>query len=115
MIVAFENDCENTQNDAVGFAEQSLFLVDDSQKIYQLKDEGDKLVIAKTIDVPNKNLNVEKLRDTDWARVHISQKVIAFDGVIYSLKSKLCPKMKIMDSYKNDKFAESFRSLSDFS
>ena len=72
-IVAMEIDCENIQNDALNNVEQSLFVVDDKQKIYQLRGEGGvKLVVTKTIEIPGKCLDMSKLQNTEWMHVHVT-------------------------------------------
>ena len=38
--------------------------------------------------------------------------MLAFNGLIYSLSSKLNPKMRIIDSYKEDNVVASFVNLS---
>ena len=70
-------------------------------------------MVTKTIDIPGKCLDINKLQNTDWKQVHVTQRIIVVDGVTYSLKSNLCSKMKITDSTKvydplEDDIAESF-------
>ena len=101
------------QNDIDGEVEQSLFLLDDKQKLYHLRDEGEKLVIAKSIEVPGKKLDVKRLYDTEWSRIHVSLATIVFDSVIYSLKSKLVAKMRVIVDPCNEEYnRESFISMS---
>jgi hypothetical protein len=45
--------------------------------------------------------------------VHVTQNVIAYDGILYSLNSKLCPKMRLMlDKSDAEYTRESFISMS---
>ena len=71
FIMAIELDAENIQNDMLGIVEQSLFVVDDNHKVYQLRDKGDQFEVLKTIDIPNKNLDLDSLQN-DWMNVHVS-------------------------------------------
>ena len=95
MIMAFETDCENVQDDSSRIVENLLFVVDDKQKVYHLKDTGSELTLLRTIEVPSKKLETSRLYNTDWQHVHVTQNVIAYNGVLYSLNSKLCPKMRL--------------------
>ena len=66
MIMAFEIDCENIQDDSSKVVDNLLFIVDDKQKVYHLKDTGSELTVQKTIEVPSKKLNTQRLYNTDW-------------------------------------------------
>ena len=41
---------------------------------------------------------MRKLQNSDWSRVHITQRTVVVDGLTYSLKSDLCSKLKVSDS-----------------
>jgi len=66
MIMAFEIDCENIQDDASRVVDNLLFVIDDKQKVYHLKDTGSELTIQRTIEVPSKKLDTSRLYNADW-------------------------------------------------
>ena len=74
-LVAFESDGENIQNDFNANAKQSIFIMDDSQKIYLLKNEdGVKFFVKKVIDFTKhmRSLEVNALMLNEWAHVHVT-------------------------------------------
>ena len=73
--------------------------MDDSYKIYHLVSrDGVKLETLRTLDLPKKGLDMQKLSGTDWNRLHITQRTVVVDGLTYSLRSDLCSKLKVSDS-----------------
>lgn len=75
-LVAFETDGENIQNDLENEGvTQSLYLMDDQQKIYKLVNEdGIRFEVKKVIDFSrhNKLQEINALRDNEWAHVHVT-------------------------------------------
>ena len=87
-ICAFEPDGEWIQNDVEEGATQSLFIVDDQQKIYLLRNEDHvKFSVKKTIDFSrhNKAAELKALHDHDWAHVHVTERSLTMGGTTYNL------------------------------
>ena len=111
-IAALEPDCENIQNDQDenDTVKESLYILDDSMKIYHLVNEEDiKFTIENITDFSEsgKLKQIIKLRDTDWSHVQITQRALTFDGDTYNLKSHLENKLAIPKHYYGeDKFME---------
>ena len=93
-IVAFELDGENIQNDIDNdeVVAESLYIMDDQQKIYLVKNEdGVRFNVKKVIDfAPHEKIReVNALRDNDWSHVHITERTLSFGDSTYNLNSKL--------------------------
>ena len=91
-LVALELDASNIQNDMDDDVPQSLFVMDDSQKIYWIKNEDAvKFVIKKIIDFSHheKLAEINSLRDNDWAHVHVTDETLSFGDTTYNLSNDL--------------------------
>ena len=97
-IVAFEGDTENIENDLNEDARQSLFVMDDQQKIYLLRNDlDDKFVLKRTIDFShhNKLQEVNNMRDNDWSHVHVTERTLTFGDTTYNLDTDLQLKFRV--------------------
>lgn len=91
-IVAFEADPDHIQNDMEDDCSQSLYIMDDSEKIYKLKNEdGVKFVVENTFDFSSHKMlkQLNEMRDNDWAHVHITDRTLSFGDSTYNLHSEL--------------------------
>ena len=91
-IVAFEADTECIENDLDEGAKQSLFVMDDQQKIYLLRNDlDDKFVAKKVIDFSHHNIlqEVNDMRDNDWSHVHVTERTLTFGETTYNLETEL--------------------------
>ena len=91
-LVAFEADSDCIQNDMKEGVTQSLFIMDDGQKITLLKNEDNvKFTTKKVIDfsLHNKLQEVNALRDNDWSHAHITDRTLTFNDTTYNLNSNL--------------------------
>ena len=89
-MVAFEADGESTQNDLHNNAHQSLFIMNDMHRIFQIVNEDDvRFVIKNTLDFSRhkKNKEITALRENDWAHVHVTQRTLSFGDMTYNLHS----------------------------
>ena len=86
-IVAFEPDNDNIQND-LKEVPQSLFILDDHQKIILLKNEDNvRFEVSKVFDISHheKAAEIFALRDNNWVHVHMSERALTFDQTTYNL------------------------------
>ena len=91
-IVAFEADMDNIQDDTTFDVTQSLFIMDDKQKIFHLLNEdGIRFDLKKIIDFSHhdKLAEVNALRDNDWEHVHVTERTLTFSNTTYNLDSQL--------------------------
>ena len=91
--MAFEGDPESIANDIEDDnCTQSLYIMDDSQRIYRLKNEDEyRFNIDKTFDFSQhkKLKDVNAMRDNDWTHVHMNDRTISFNDYTYNLWSEL--------------------------
>ena len=101
-LVALESDGQCIQNDMEDGVVQSLFIMDNKETIYQIKNENDvRFELRKTIDFSHhkKLSEVNTLLHNDWARVHISERSITFGGTTYNFQNHLSIDVKIPSVY----------------
>ena len=93
QLVAFEADPDHIANDFDDeYCTQSLYIMDDMQKIYLLRNEdGIRFQLKKTLDFSHhkKVKEIAALRDNDWAHVHINERALSFDDSTYNFNSDL--------------------------
>ena len=97
-LVALEPDTNNIQNDMEDDVPQSLFVMDDAQKIYWIKNEDAvRFVTTKVIDFSHheKLAEINSLRDNDWAHVHVTDKTLSFGETTYNLSNNLSMDMTV--------------------
>jgi len=83
--------------------------MDDNEKIYKIVNENEvKFTVAKVIDFSphNKLKEVVSLRETDWARVHITNRALTFRGVTYNMNTALSTDFKVPDFYRKQALEE---------
>ena len=92
-LVAFEADPDHIANDIENeYCAQSLYIMDDVQKIYKLKNEdGVRFAVEKTFNFSHhkKLKEITALRDNDWAHVHITDRTLSFNDSTYNFNSEL--------------------------
>lgn len=91
-IIAMESDANNIANDADQEVTNSLYIIDDQQKIYLLSNENEvRFNVKKMIDFSSHNLlkEINALRDNDWAHVHVTDRTLSFGETCYNLNSSL--------------------------
>ena len=96
--MAFEADGENIQNDLEEEVTQSLFIMDDQQKIFHIKNEDNvRFACTNVIDFSHheKLKEINDLRDNDWSHVHLTESTLSFGESTYNLKNKLSIDMTV--------------------
>ena len=97
-LVAFEADGECIENDIEEGVTQSLFVMDDQQKIYLLRNEDDvRFTVKHTIDFSShkKLAEINALRDNDWAHVHVTERTLTFNETTYNFASLLTGDLQV--------------------
>lgn len=97
-LVAFEADGENIQNDVDEVVPQSLYIMDDQQKIFHIKNEDNvRFAVSKVIDFSHHEQlrEINDLRDNDWQHVHITESTLSFGDMTYNLKNKLSTEINV--------------------
>ena len=92
-LVAFEGDPESIANDIEDEnCTQSLYIMDDSQRIYRLKNEDEyRFYVDKMFDFSHhrKLKDINAMRDNDWTHVHMTDRTLSFNDYTYNLWSEL--------------------------
>ena len=91
-IAAIEADGENIQNDLNDSVTQSLFVMNDQQKIYLIRNEDDLVfVCTKIIDFSFCQIikEVNRLKDIDWSHIHVTENTLSLGKKTYNLNTKL--------------------------
>lgn len=81
---------------------QSLFLMDDQQKIHVIKNEDNvRYVCTNIIDFSfqEKLKEINDLRDNDWQHVHVTESTLSFGDQTYNLQSKISIDMTVPQFY----------------
>ena len=115
-LVAFEPDGECIENDLEDGVTQSMFIMDDQQKIHLLKNENNvRYTVKKTIDFSphNKLQEINALRDNNWAHVHVTERTLTMGGTTYNLTTRLSVEVTLPKVYfgmrkKSDSLGTSF-------
>ena len=58
--------------------------------------DGAMMKVIKRIQIPSP-LNIGKLQSQDWMTVHITRRALVVEGFTYSLNSKLCTRLEMID------------------
>ena len=101
-LVAFEADSECIENDLEEETPQSLFIMDDQQKIYHLENKDRvRFQVSKIVDFsPHGKLQeINTLRDNDWAHVHLTKHTLSFDNATYNLDSELSIDVTVPETF----------------
>ena len=101
-LVAFEQDAENIQNDLTEQVKQSLYVMDDQQKIYLLQtNDLSEFEITRTIDFSHHNIlqDIKALQRSDWVRLHMTERALTIGNKTFNLLNNLSFETKVTNAY----------------
>ena len=101
-VMTFELDAENINDDLTDKVQQSLYVMDDSQKIYLLKNnESSQFVITKTIDLSHHDIlqDVKALQNNDWVRLNITDRALTLSNRTYNFANNQSIEVKVPKAY----------------
>ena len=76
--------------------------MDDLQKIYLLKnDDNIRYVVTRIIDfAPHKRLlDILAMRDSDWVRMHVTERTLTYGNKTYSLDNNQSMEVKVPKTF----------------